>query len=177
MTPSAVPRKVRNVWPSRAAASTQTNRAVRFVPEPLLVRAARARCWLRHPRCAPPRAVRYSADHGQRSGRSGRRALRRARRSPSRSRRPGPVRPEQPDCRTQLSCARSPRRWSPSSITSGREEKFGMFATVMPKGAAAPAKSRSLPAFEVASRIYVASRVPSMFLCGPLCSLWLSAVF
>src|SRR5271169_376370 len=49
-----------------------------------------------------------------------------------------------------------------------------MFAIAMPKGAAAPAKSRSLPEFEVARRILrCILRALHAFLCGPLCLLWL----
>ena len=90
---------------------TDETRGALFFWNPFRVCAKLSRYWLRRLYCTPRRAVRYFADRGPRSARSGLRERHPARQSPGQSRRPEPVRRERPDCRTPLSCARSPRRW------------------------------------------------------------------
>ena len=149
MIPSAVPRNVASVLPSRAAASTQTNRPRSLrQTEHLSVRAARARCWPRH---------RYSHRPGRACQMHNAQSVRRERhsghRSPARSRPPRQFR--RATCRLYSSAflRALSSKVRPSSTTAGREEKPGMPAISTPCRRAAPAKSRSLPAFEVAMRI------------------------
>ena len=112
------------------------------------VRAARERCWLRHSCSLPPSA----ADRWQCTAPNGRPARHPAHPPPGPSHPLSRSLPEHARCTAPPSSARSLRTWNRLRPQGAGKRSPGCFQS-RSAGAAAPAKSRSLPAFEVAIKI------------------------